>query len=71
MDWYQRQMDEIMSSLTHLPGLKIFLPDLTGLADGGLISEFGTGLKDKLGNIVGANPNDPGSGLGPNGTSQN
>lgn len=33
MDWYQRQMDEIMSSLTHLPDLKIYLPDLSSLAD--------------------------------------
>jgi hypothetical protein len=70
MDWYQRQMDEIMSSLTHLPGLKIFLPDLTGLADGGLISEFGNGLKDKLWDIVGVNPNDPTSSLAPGSANQ-
>lgn len=56
MDWYQRQMDEIMSSLTHLPDLKIFLPDLTGLADGWYIWSFGKGLKQKLGDIV--NPED-------------
>ncbi len=41
MDWYQRQMDEIMSSLTHLPDIKIFLPDLAGLADSGWLSSFG------------------------------
>lgn len=38
MDWYQRQMDEIMSSLTHLPDIKIFLPDLSSLADSGWMS---------------------------------
>ncbi len=57
MDWYQRQMDEIMSSLTHLPDLKIFLPDLSALGDSGWMSSFGSGMKQQLGNIVGANPN--------------
>ena len=52
MDWYQRQMDEIMSSLTHLPDIKIFLPDLSGLADSGWMSSFGSGMKQQLGNIV-------------------
>jgi hypothetical protein len=61
MDWYQRQMDEIMSSLTHLPDIKIFLPDLSALADSGWMSSFGSGLKDKLGNIV--NSNSPSSEL--------
>ncbi len=52
-------MDEIMSSLTHLPDIKIFLPDLSGLADGGWISSFGKGMKDQLQNIVNPeeNPN--------------
>lgn len=54
MDWYQRQMDEIMSSLTHLPDLKITLPDLSGLADSGWISSFGEGVKDQFGNILDA-----------------
>lgn len=40
MDWYHRQLDEIISSIGHLPDIKIFLPDLTSLADGGLISSF-------------------------------
>ncbi len=51
MDWYQRQMDEIMSSLTHLPDIKIFLPDLSSLADSGWMSSFGSGMKQQLGNI--------------------
>lgn len=51
MDWYQRQMDEIMSSLTHLPDIKIFLPDLSALADSGWMSSFGSGMKQQLGNI--------------------
>jgi hypothetical protein len=54
-------MDEIMSSLTHLPDIKIFLPDLSALADSGWMSSFGSGLKDKLGNIV--NSNSPSSEL--------
>lgn len=29
MDWYHRQMDEIVSSLSSLPDIKIFLPDLS------------------------------------------
>lgn len=33
MDWYQRQMDEISSSLTQFPDLKLALPDLSTLAD--------------------------------------
>lgn len=42
MDWYHRQMDEIVSSLSSLPDIKIFLPDLaSGFADGGWIPEFG------------------------------
>lgn len=28
MDWYHRQLDEIVSSLSSLPDIKIFLPDL-------------------------------------------
>ncbi len=52
MDWYQRQMDEIMSSLTHLPDIKIFLPDLSSLADSGWMSSFGSGMKQQLGNII-------------------
>lgn len=41
MDWYHRQLDEIVSSLTSLPDIKIFLPDLgSGFADGGWIPEF-------------------------------
>jgi hypothetical protein len=41
MDWYHRQMDEIVSSLSSLPDIKIFLPDLSsGFSDGGWISEF-------------------------------
>ncbi len=35
MDWYHRQMDEIMASIGHLPDIKIFLPDLSSLADSG------------------------------------
>lgn len=35
MDWYHRQMDEIMASIGHLPDIKIFLPDLSSLADTG------------------------------------
>jgi hypothetical protein len=42
MDWYHRQLDEIVSSLASLPDIKIFLPDLaSGFADGGWIPEFG------------------------------
>lgn len=63
MDWYQRQMDEIMSSLTHLPDIKIFLPDLSALADSGWMSSFGSGMKQQLGNIVGANSNQSASSL--------
>lgn len=44
MDWYQRQMDEVMSSLTQFPDLNLSLPDLTGVhADRGLIPEFEQG----------------------------
>ncbi len=28
MDWYHRQLDEIVSSFSSLPDIKIFLPDL-------------------------------------------
>lgn len=28
MDWYHRQMDEIVSSFSSLPDIKIFLPNL-------------------------------------------
>jgi len=43
MDWYHRQMDEIISSLGSLPDIKIFLPDLSsGFTDGGWIPEFGS-----------------------------
>jgi hypothetical protein len=45
-------MDEIMSSLTHLPDIKIFLPDLSSLADSGWMSSFGSGMKQQLGNII-------------------
>lgn len=47
IDWYHRQLDEIISSIGHLPDIKIFLPDLSSLADSGWISSFGSGLKDK------------------------
>lgn len=41
MDWYHRQLDEIVSSFGSLPDIKIFLPDLgSGFADGGWIPEF-------------------------------
>lgn len=33
MDWYQRQMDEIIASLTQFPDLNLLLPDLSTLAD--------------------------------------
>ena len=70
MDWYQRQMDEIMSSLTHLPDIKIFLPDLSALADSGWMSSFGSGMKQQIGNIF-SSPNSTtnnasGSGMGSN-----
>ncbi len=43
MDWYHRQMDEIVSSFSSLPDIKIFLPDLgSGFADGGWVPEFNT-----------------------------
>lgn len=43
MDWYHRQLDEIVSSFSSLPDIKIFLPDLgSGFADGGWIPEFGS-----------------------------
>lgn len=37
MDWYQRQMDEITSSLTQFPDLNLALPHLSTLADPGAI----------------------------------
>lgn len=37
MDWYQRQMDEITSSLTQFPDLNLALPNLSTLADPGAI----------------------------------
>jgi hypothetical protein len=41
MDWYHRQLDEIVSSFSSLPDIKIFLPDLgSWFADGGWIPEF-------------------------------
>ncbi len=43
MDWYHRQMDEIVSSLSSLPDIKIFLPDLSsGFSDGGWIPTLGS-----------------------------
>lgn len=39
MDWYQKWMDEIMSSLTHLPDLTILFPDVSGLADQGWLKD--------------------------------
>lgn len=48
MDWYHRQMDEIMASIGHLPDIKIFLPDLSSLADTGWMSSFGSDLKDAV-----------------------
>ena len=40
MDWYHRQLDEIVSSLGHLPDIKIFLPDLSRLTDTGWMNTF-------------------------------
>lgn len=41
MDWYHRQLDEIVSSFSSLPDIKIFLPDLgSGFADAGWTSQF-------------------------------
>ncbi len=51
MDWYHRQLDEIVSSLSHLPDIKIFLPDLGALGDAGWISSFSSGMKQQVGNI--------------------
>jgi hypothetical protein len=34
MDWYHRQIDEIVASLSNLPDIKIVLPELSGLAFG-------------------------------------
>lgn len=43
MDWYHRQLDEIVSSLSSLPDIKIFLPNLgSWFSDAGWISEFNT-----------------------------
>lgn len=40
MDWYQRQMDEITSSLTQFPDLNLALPHLSTLADPGAITDL-------------------------------
>lgn len=45
MDWYQRQMDEVISSLTQFPDLKLSLPDLTHLGDLGSRPALETGLQ--------------------------
>ena len=43
MDWYHRQIDEIVASLANLPDIKIVLPELSGLADSGWMSSFASG----------------------------
>lgn len=57
IDWYHRQLDEIVSSLGHLPDIKIMLPDLTSLGDSGAISSFASGMKDTASNIFSVSSN--------------
>lgn len=45
MDWYQRQMDEVISSLTQFPDLNLSLPDLSHLGDLGAIPELESGIQ--------------------------
>jgi hypothetical protein len=47
IDWYHRQLDEIISSLGNLPDIKLYLPNLTSLADPGWMSSLGSWDKNQ------------------------
>jgi hypothetical protein len=45
MDWLQRQLDEIVSSLADLPDVHVVLPELSNLADPGWMQNIGSGVQ--------------------------
>ena len=55
MDWLQRQIDEIVSSLGDLPDIRVVLPELSGITDTGWMKSLGSDLGDAYrGGIQGA-----------------